>query len=153
MYYCTNWNWNNFGEKTYLLVPSCKKEEVKLYLIWKRIVNSSNYKIHIVIAPLFFICEVVEPKLHPRYKTSFTRLKASYIEWVVHPTLEKALCCMLLKLSTNVIVTLKKNAGLFLVSPSYQGDSIIFYKGNFLQLKGVVVPHPPFDKYRELTYL
>ena len=30
-----------------------------------------------------------------------------------------------------------------LVFPSYQGDSTICHKGNFLKLKGVVLPHPP----------
>ena len=29
-----------------------------------------------------------------------------------------------------------------LISPSYQGDSTIFHKGNFLKLKGVVFPAP-----------
>ena len=32
-----------------------------------------------------------------------------------------------------------------LVFPSYQGDSTIFHKGNFLKLKGVVLPHPPLS--------
>ena len=30
-----------------------------------------------------------------------------------------------------------------LVFPSYQGDSTICHKGNFLKFKGVVLPHPP----------
>ena len=29
--------------------------------------------------------------------------------------------------------------------PSYQGDSAIFHKGNFLKLKGVELPHPPLS--------
>ena len=34
---------------------------------------------------------------------------------------------------------------------SYLGDSIIFHKGNFLKLQGIVLPHPPkVDKKREL---
>ena len=31
------------------------------------------------------------------------------------------------------------------VFPSYQGDSTIFHKENFLKLEGVVFPHPPLS--------
>ena len=39
-----------------------------------------------------------------------------------------------------------------LVFPSYQGDYIIFHKGNFLLLKGVVLPHPPLGWWKERAH-
>ena len=39
-----------------------------------------------------------------------------------------------------------------LIFPSYQGDSTIFHKGNFLKLKGVVLSHPPFSWSKERAH-
>ena len=36
------------------------------------------------------------------------------------------------------------------VIPSYHGDSIIFHNANFLQHKGIVLPHPPIFFNRAL---
>ena len=38
------------------------------------------------------------------------------------------------------------------VIPSYQGDFIIFYNENFLQLQGIALPHPPFYWTKERAH-